>query len=390
MPSTGSAYGAPRVHAELRFRGRRINRKRVTRLIRIHHVVGQHLRRTKRTTIADQSAPPVPDLMRRDFTATAVDTKWCGDIPPSTDIDRVKPSQTPPEVFVKEVNINTFLRGSGTWPRRPMLVTPPGGALVSVHVVPATSSTIDVGKNVAAISATDSSRRSVLTPTQVALTRSGLDSVVTRIQSASDASMQVRIGVEAAGHYHPPVLGYTWPSGWELVEVNPARVGFVATRVFADEELQRLPPTRRPTSSAAKPSTNHPGSQPEPRNRRRTGTTRTSLFFYAITTGTQNHELPHPQMRWGSSMCVPFVGAPLIWAQAEYSTSRQPWGDAETVSRAVYFVFAWEGIQRRRRLASDLFSRISSSRGGGPSVRPVGGLRFPAANWFGQVTPGPV
>lgn len=104
----------------------------------------------------------------------------------------------------------------------------PGGALVSVHVVPATSSTIvvaiDVGKNVAAISATDSSRRRVLPPTHVALTRSGLDSVVTRIQSASDPSIQVRVGVEAAGHYHQPVLGYTWPSGWELVEVNPARV----------------------------------------------------------------------------------------------------------------------------------------------------------------------
>ncbi|MFC9768380.1 WhiB family transcriptional regulator [Rhodococcus jostii] len=48
------------------------------------------------------------------------------------------------------------------------------------------------------------------------------------------------------------------------------------------------------------------------------------------------------------------------------------------------------GTQRRRRLASDLFSRISSSRGGGPSVRPVGGLRFPAANWSGQAAPGPV
>ncbi|TQC43211.1 IS3 family transposase [Rhodococcus opacus] len=75
-----SAYGAPRVHAELRSRGRKINRKRVTRLMRIHHVVGRHLRRSKRTTIADKSAPSVPDLVMRDFTATAVDTKWCGDI----------------------------------------------------------------------------------------------------------------------------------------------------------------------------------------------------------------------------------------------------------------------------------------------------------------------
>ena len=70
----------PTGHAELRSRGRKINRKRVTRLMRIHHVLGRHLRRSKRTTIADKSAPSVPDLVRRDFTATAVDTKWCGDI----------------------------------------------------------------------------------------------------------------------------------------------------------------------------------------------------------------------------------------------------------------------------------------------------------------------
>ncbi len=32
------------------------------------------------------------------------------------------------------------------------------------------------------------------------------------------------MGIEAAGHYHQPLLDYPWPSGWELVEVNPARV----------------------------------------------------------------------------------------------------------------------------------------------------------------------
>lgn len=74
------AYGAPRVHAELRFRGRGINRKRVARLMRSHGIVGRHLRRTRRTTIADVAAPPVPDLVLRNFTAPAVNTKWCGDI----------------------------------------------------------------------------------------------------------------------------------------------------------------------------------------------------------------------------------------------------------------------------------------------------------------------
>ncbi|MFH8582152.1 IS3 family transposase [Streptomyces zaomyceticus] len=76
----GGAYGAPRVHAELRARGRRINRKRVTRLMRVNHIVGRHLRRQKRTTIADRTAPPAPDLVMRDFTAAELNTRWCGDI----------------------------------------------------------------------------------------------------------------------------------------------------------------------------------------------------------------------------------------------------------------------------------------------------------------------
>ncbi|WP_329529405.1 IS3 family transposase [Streptomyces sp. NBC_01462] len=76
----GGAYGAPRVHAELRARGHAINRKRVTRLMRVNHIVGRHLRRKKRTTIADKTAPPAPDLVMRDFTANTLNTKWCGDI----------------------------------------------------------------------------------------------------------------------------------------------------------------------------------------------------------------------------------------------------------------------------------------------------------------------
>jgi transposase InsO family protein len=74
------AYGAPRVHAELRDRGRPVNHKRVRRLMRVHGIVGRHLRRRVRTTIADRAAPPAPDLVRRDFSAAAPDRLWCGDI----------------------------------------------------------------------------------------------------------------------------------------------------------------------------------------------------------------------------------------------------------------------------------------------------------------------
>jgi hypothetical protein len=71
-------YGGPRIHAELRSRGRKTNRKCVTRLMRIHRIAGRHLRRTKRagrTTIADKTATPAPDLVMRDFIAKTLNTR---------------------------------------------------------------------------------------------------------------------------------------------------------------------------------------------------------------------------------------------------------------------------------------------------------------------------
>lgn len=77
---SGGTYGSPRVTVELHERGVRVNRKRVERIMRQRDVVGRHLRRRKRTTIPDPAVPPVPDLIGRDFTATAPDQRWCGDI----------------------------------------------------------------------------------------------------------------------------------------------------------------------------------------------------------------------------------------------------------------------------------------------------------------------
>ncbi|MEU6540947.1 IS3 family transposase [Streptomyces sp. NPDC047000] len=73
-------YGVLRVHAELRGFGHTVNRERVVRLMRKHQIVGRHLRKKKRTTIPGRLAPPVADLVQRDFTAGAPDEKWCGDI----------------------------------------------------------------------------------------------------------------------------------------------------------------------------------------------------------------------------------------------------------------------------------------------------------------------
>jgi transposase InsO family protein len=77
---SGGAYGSPRVTVELHDRGVRVNRKRVERIMRQRDIVGRHLHRRKRTTIPDPATPPVPDLIGRDFTATAPDQRWCGDI----------------------------------------------------------------------------------------------------------------------------------------------------------------------------------------------------------------------------------------------------------------------------------------------------------------------
>jgi transposase InsO family protein len=73
-------YGAPRVTAELRDEGERVNHKRVARVMRKFNIVGLHLRKKVRTTIPEPAATPVPDLLRRDFTAIAPNTRYVGDI----------------------------------------------------------------------------------------------------------------------------------------------------------------------------------------------------------------------------------------------------------------------------------------------------------------------
>lgn len=74
-----NAYGSPRVTAELRRQGLRVNRKRVERIMREHHIAGISRRRRRSLTRQD-AAVPAPDLIRRDFTATAPGIRFVGDI----------------------------------------------------------------------------------------------------------------------------------------------------------------------------------------------------------------------------------------------------------------------------------------------------------------------
>jgi putative transposase len=78
---SGGAYGSPRVHATMQRRGVRVSRKRVERLMREAGLQGAFLRKRWRTGSTRQNphASPAPDLVNRDFTATAPDRLWVAD-----------------------------------------------------------------------------------------------------------------------------------------------------------------------------------------------------------------------------------------------------------------------------------------------------------------------
>ena len=84
---------------------------------------------------------------------------------------------------------------------------------------------VDVGKDTLAVSVTDDRRQVLLAPFDAAMTRPGLAGAVQRIRAVLPPEAAVRIGLEAAGHYHRPLAAPgAWPSGWELLELNPAHV----------------------------------------------------------------------------------------------------------------------------------------------------------------------
>ena len=88
----------------------------------------------------------------------------------------------------------------------------------------ATVVAVDVGKNTAVLSVTDAARHRLLGPVEFAMTAPAVAAVVGRVCAVLPGAA-VKVGVEAAGHYHRPLLGpRVWPAGWELLELSPARV----------------------------------------------------------------------------------------------------------------------------------------------------------------------
>jgi transposase InsO family protein len=78
--ASDGTYGVPRVTAELREGGDRVNHKRVARVMRGIGLQGLRLRRRHRTTVPDPAAVKAPDLVGRDFTASAPNRRYVGDI----------------------------------------------------------------------------------------------------------------------------------------------------------------------------------------------------------------------------------------------------------------------------------------------------------------------
>jgi transposase len=49
--------------------------------------------------------------------------------------------------------------------------------------------------------------------------------ILVRVEPVLPAGARVKVGVEAAGHDHRPLLAAAaWPAGWEVLELNPAHV----------------------------------------------------------------------------------------------------------------------------------------------------------------------
>jgi putative transposase len=78
--ASGATYGSPRVHQELVEGGWAVSEKTVAASMRAQGLVGRPKRRYRCLTRPDKAAQPFPDLVKRDFSAGAINEKWCGDL----------------------------------------------------------------------------------------------------------------------------------------------------------------------------------------------------------------------------------------------------------------------------------------------------------------------
>lgn len=73
-------YGSPRVLEDLCEWGWKVSKKSVEASMVRQGLVARPKRRFRSLTRPDKAAPPAPDLLGRDFSAHAINQKWCGDL----------------------------------------------------------------------------------------------------------------------------------------------------------------------------------------------------------------------------------------------------------------------------------------------------------------------
>ena len=73
-------YGSPRVHAELQAQGVRVGRKRVERLMCEQGLRARPRRRFRKTTDSKHTHPIAPNLLERNFEASAPNQAWVTDV----------------------------------------------------------------------------------------------------------------------------------------------------------------------------------------------------------------------------------------------------------------------------------------------------------------------
>lgn len=73
-------YGSPRIHAELQAQGIHCGRKRIVRLMYHLHLSASRPTRRTVTTRSDPMATCAPNILQREFTASAPNTKWVTDV----------------------------------------------------------------------------------------------------------------------------------------------------------------------------------------------------------------------------------------------------------------------------------------------------------------------
>jgi transposase InsO family protein len=75
-----ATYGSPRVLTDLQEQGWQVSEKTVAHSMVAQGLVARPKKRRRSLTRPDKAAAPIADLVNRDFSASKINEKWCGDL----------------------------------------------------------------------------------------------------------------------------------------------------------------------------------------------------------------------------------------------------------------------------------------------------------------------